>query len=214
MQKRLKDKPVSRKASKRPEEKKEGNIPESEESLFRQAMEGVKPISKSRTVGKIGSVLPKEIPSDEEGEPLRHLKALIRYGKGFVVADTPEYIEGTGYNIHGEFAKRLHRGDFSIQGFIDLHGLSAVEAEEAFNAYLQESIKTGKRVVLIVHGRGLSSPGKPVLKSKVKAWLDSGIWRRWIIAYASARACDGGAGATYVLLRHRAVTKIRRGKRP
>jgi DNA-nicking Smr family endonuclease len=62
-------------------------------------------------------------------------------------------------------------------------------------------------MVLIVHGRGLSSPAKPILKTKVIKWLTSGPWRKWVMAFTSARWCDGGAGATYVLLRKRPVTK-------
>jgi DNA-nicking Smr family endonuclease len=65
----------------------------------------------------------------------------------------------------------------------------------------------GKRSVLIVHGRGLSSPSKPVLKAKVYEWLTSGQWRKWVIAFSSARSYDGGTGATYVLLRQRPLTK-------
>jgi DNA-nicking Smr family endonuclease len=30
--------------------------------------------------------------------------------------------------------------------------------------------------------------------------------RKWVIAFSSARSCDGGAGATYVLLRQRPLT--------
>jgi len=25
-------------------------------------------------------------------------------------------------------------------------------------------------------------------------WLTHGAWRKWVVAYASARSCDGGAG--------------------
>jgi DNA-nicking Smr family endonuclease len=113
-----------------------------------------------------------------------------------------------------EVAKRLHRGEFSIQGHIDLHGLSVESAQDAFEKFLKESIAVGKRMVLIVHGRGLSSPAKPILKTNVFKWLTTGPWRKWIMAFASARLCDGGAGATYVLLRKRPVTKrYKKGRR-
>jgi DNA-nicking Smr family endonuclease len=104
-------------------------------------------------------------------------------------------------------AKRLHKGEFSIQGHIDLHGLTVVSAREAFENFLEESTATGKRMVLIIHGRGLSSPAKPILKTKVIKWLTTGRWRKWVMAFTSARLCDGGAGATYVLLRKRPATK-------
>jgi DNA-nicking Smr family endonuclease len=78
---------------------------------------------------------------------------------------------------------------------------------EALEGFLGEAIASGKRAVLVVHGRGLSSPGKPILKAKVLEWLIYGPWRKWVIAFASARPCDGGAGATYVLLRRRPSTR-------
>jgi len=65
---------------------------------------------------------------------------------------------------------------------------------------------SGKRAVLIVHGRGLSSPGEPVLKNKVREWLTRTAWRKWVIAFTSAQSYDGGTGATYVLLRHRPIS--------
>ena len=143
----------------------------------------------------------------DESETRLHLQEIVETGKGFVVADTPEYIEGIGYNANHEVAKRLHNGQFSIQGHIDLHGLTVESARQAFEDFLKESIATGKRMVLIIHGRGLSSPAKPILKSKVIKWLTTGLWRKWVMAFTSARLCDGGAGATSVLLRKRPTTK-------
>jgi DNA-nicking Smr family endonuclease len=84
------------------------------------------------------------------------------------------------------------------------------DARNAFEMFLTDSITTGKKAVLIVHGRGLSSPDKPVLKTSVIQWLTCGLWRKWVIAFTSARSCDGGAGATYVLLRQRPMTKRNR----
>jgi DNA-nicking Smr family endonuclease len=135
------------------------------------------------------------------------LRDLVRHGIGFEVADTPEYIEGTMYQTPPEIARRLHQGDFSIQAYIDLHRFHAADAKETLERFLKLSVTTGKTGVLIVHGRGLSSPSEPVLKQKVVEWLTRGPWRKWVMAYATARSCDGGAGATYVLLRRRPVSK-------
>ena len=149
-----------------------------------------------------------------ESDVLLQLEELVKSGKGFVVADTAEYIEGTGYNVSRVVTKRLHSGEFAVQGHIDLHGQSVESARTLFDHFFKESIASGKRMILIIHGRGLSSPADPVLKTKVIQWLTSGPWRKWVMAYASARLCDGGAGATYVLLRRRPATKrLKRKKR-
>jgi DNA-nicking Smr family endonuclease len=181
---------------------------ELEEELFKKAMEGVAPISRGNYIERIFQVeLPQSSRDREDAEILEKLIDLVKHGKGFNVADTPEYIEGTGYQVHPGVAKRLHRGDYSIQAFVDLHGLLSEEAKEVFERFLKWALITGKTGVLIVHGRGLSSPSEPVLKKKVVEWLTRGPWRKWVAAYCSARICDGGAGATYVLLRPRPVSK-------
>jgi DNA-nicking Smr family endonuclease len=149
---------------------------------------------------------------DSDNQTLRRLNTLVKTGEGFVVKNTPEYIEGTGHNVHPKISTRLHRGDFSIQAHVDLHGFGVEDARNAFEIFIKDSIATGKRAVLIVHGRGLSSPDRPVLKTKVVEWLTRGPLRKWVIAFSSARSCDGGTGATYVLLRRRPLTKRYRKK--
>jgi DNA-nicking Smr family endonuclease len=183
----------------------------SENELFLEAMANVTPIPRGDRIEHSFICGPPAVSNhDSENEALLKLNNLVKFGIGFVVADTPEYIEGRGYNVHPEITKRLHRGDFSIQAHIDLHGLGVEDARNAFEIFLTDSITTGKKAVLIVHGRGLSSPDKPVLKTSVIEWLTCGPWRKWVIAFTSARSCDGGAGATYVLLRRRPMTKRNR----
>lgn len=190
------------------ESPKPATDPETDRALFEAAMADVERITQNicakQQVQKSDAV---GLDKPGESETLFHLQELIETGKGFVVADTSEYIEGIGYNVNRQVAKRLHNGQFSIQGHIDLHGLTVESARKAFENFLKESVATGKRMVLIIHGRGLSSPTKPILKSNVIKWLTTGIWRKWVMAFTSARLCDGGAGATYVLLRKRPATK-------
>jgi DNA-nicking Smr family endonuclease len=208
-------------------QKFEGATPEREqnsdfeEKLFNEAMEGVIPISRDNCVERIVQIRQPEIgltegsEKKEDAETLSKLTNLVKDGTGFNILETPEYIEGTGYNVHPEVARRLHRGDYSIQAHVDLHRLDTHDAREVFEKFLKRAVIAGKRGVLIIHGRGLSSPAGPVLKSRVTEWLTRGPWRKWVIAYCSARSCDGGAGATYVLLRQRPVskrTKIRTGE--
>ncbi len=183
---------------------------EDEESLFEKAMEDVAPIPRDNRVERgLPPQRPEPPPPPEETEPMLKLMDLVRHGMGFEVADTPEYIEGTMYQAPPEIARRLHQGDFSIQAYVDLHRFQVAEAKGTLERFLKWAVITGKTGVLIVHGRGLSSSSssEPVLKQKVVEWLTRGPWRKWVMAYATARSCDGGAGATYVLLRRRPVSK-------
>lgn len=182
--------------------------------LFREAMADVIPLRDMGrhhcAAGTAGTCLMPEMETDDAIEALREL---VESGKGFAVSLTSEYMEGRGHRVSREINRRLHRGEYSIQAHIDLHGLRVADARDAVDDFLRESLTTGKRAVLIVHGRGLSSPDRPVLKSKVREWLTSGVWRKWVLAFTSARPCDGGAGATYVLLRNSPATRRLRKRR-
>ena len=95
--------------------------------------------------------------------------------------------------------RRLKRGQFSIQGEIDLHHMNAEAARASILELLEEAHAEGWRCVRIVHGKGLRSrPGGPVLKG-----LTVRILRRRsdVLAFASARPAQGGTGAVVVLLR-------------
>jgi DNA-nicking Smr family endonuclease len=185
-----------------------------EQTLFKEAMADVKKISRVNCpVKSPAAVKPPTPEQNRENDSIKQLKDLVNHGTGFVVSLTPEYIEGIDNTVNPAVAHRLHRGDFSIQDHIDLHGLSVEAARDAFDKFFKKSIAASTSAVLIIHGRGLSSPAAPVLKSKVYQWLTSSPWYKWVVAFTSARLCDGGAGATYVLLRQRPLTKRFRRKK-
>jgi DNA-nicking Smr family endonuclease len=97
-----------------------------------------------------------------------------------------------------DVVNRLRRGQWAIQGQLDLHGLRRDEAREALAGFIRQAHQQGRRCVRVVHGKGHGSPGKtPVLKAKVQRWLAQ---RREVIAFAQAPAPQGGAGALVVLL--------------
>lgn len=95
--------------------------------------------------------------------------------------------------------RKLKRGEYAVEGRLDLHGLTAAEAEQRVNRFLQNSRYQRQRCVCIVHGRGLRSPGgTPVLKTRVREWLRG---HASVLAFVTAPQADGGDGAVYVLLR-------------
>jgi DNA-nicking Smr family endonuclease len=184
--------------------------PISEEEAFAEAMAGVQRIDWNHVSGTVPKPLPPAAGPEREEDGTDRLRLLVDCGRGFMVADTPEYMEGVGCLAPPQITRRLHRGDFSVQAHLDLHGLTVGGAREAFDAFMRQSVLDGLRAVLIIHGRGLSSPAEPVLKTRVAEWLTSGYWRKWVVAFTSARMCDGGSGASYVLLRRRPLSKRHR----
>src|SRR5207244_3993166 len=141
-------------------------------------------------------------PISEEAEALMLLSDLITGSARFDITDTREYVEGAIVGLDPRLVRRLRRGDFAWQSHVDLHGMTAEEARPVVDRFLADSVRAGLRCVLIVHGRGLNSKDqKPVLKERLKTWLARGRPSRVVLAFTTARPCDGGAGALYVLLR-------------
>lgn len=98
-----------------------------------------------------------------------------------------------------EVVRKLRRGVWAIQAQLDLHGLRRDEARERLGEFLRQAVRAGLRCVRVIHGKGNGSPGRePVLKFKVRNWL---VQKNEVIAFAQARAQDGGHGALLVLLR-------------
>lgn len=179
--------------------------PREERLLFRQAMADVIPLADRRIVPPVRSIQSSDAQTieDPDAEAIRQLRKLVETGEGFVLRHTAEYVEGSTGWMPPEMFRRLHGGYFSIQDHVDLHGLNLTAAKTHLDRFLERAIAAGKRAVLVVHGRGRCSPGPPVLKQNLTRWLVSGRWKRWVIAFTSARSHDGGTGATYVLLRRR-----------
>ena len=181
--------------------------PPSEEELFRQEMWGVRPIVDPRSA-RAGRRAPDpvDVPPrprvSEEAEVLAQLADLCDGSGPWDIADSDEFIEGLAPGIDRRILQRLRRGEFAIQGHVDLHGQTSEQARETIERFVQESRVNGQRCVLIIHGRGLNSKDQiPVLKERVRVWLTRGRIARSVLAYATARPADGGAGAVYVLLR-------------
>ena len=96
---------------------------------------------------------------------------------------------------------KLRRGHWSVQGELDLHGQTSVEAHDTLADFLVEARQRGHRCVRVVHGKGLTSHNRePVLKGKVRKWLS-----HWddVLAYCEAPQHAGGGGAVLILLRGR-----------
>lgn len=171
--------------------------------LFRHAMRDVTPLPDRGKYRIAKSAYPAANPlqvSDADG--FAKLRRLVLTGEGFDVSLTPEYIEGAASGISRHIPRSLYRGRFSIQAHLDLHGYTAKEAKIRFDSFMETCLRDGLRIVLIIHGRGLSSPGEPVLKRCVQEWIVRSSWRKWVSAFCSARSCDGGAGATVLMLKN------------
>ena len=102
-------------------------------------------------------------------------------------------------------ADRLRQGRLEIQARIDLHGMRQAEALHALSGFIQHNHHHGRRLVLVITGKGTLGEGRGVLRSQVPRWLAEPALRDKVLAFYPARQKDGGDGALYVLLKRRRV---------
>ncbi|MGE5237898.1 MAG: Smr/MutS family protein [Chloroflexota bacterium] len=179
----------------------DSGVPHDEE-LFQEAMADVREIREFREIPfDVRPRIPVRAAKTED-DGLTALTDIVSGRRRVNICDTGEYIEWRRPRTRKDVTERLHRGQFSVQDFIDLHGMCLTEAEEALDAFFKGAVSKGYSCVKVIHGRGLRSPRGPVLKEAVQNWLQ-GAFRKWVLAYATAKDCDGGLGATYVILKPR-----------
>ena len=118
-----------------------------------------------------------------------------------------EGTEGWARGTDPAHLDRLRRGEPEPSWEIDLHGFIAAEAREDLREALVEAHREGARCGLVVHGRGRHSAEGAVLREGLVEWLTAPPVGALVLAFTPARPADGGAGATYVLLRRRAARR-------
>jgi DNA-nicking Smr family endonuclease len=166
-------------------------------ALFREATRGVKPLAHAvRVTGEP----PKPRPRARfaRAERLRVLEEILHGStdEPELTAADPTLFARPG--VSESTLRKLRRGQYRVQGELDLHGLSVEAATTQLRDFLVAALQRNASCLRIVHGKGLrSGPRGPVLRQLVNNALRR---TRQVLAFASARQVDGGTGAVYVLL--------------
>ena len=172
---------------------------QAEREVFTRSVGPVKALQTSQRV-----LLQTPPPAPQAMQKQRDEQAVLRESLSdeFDVTTLLDVDDQMSYRAKGigtDVTRKLRRGDWSIQGQIDLHGLRSDEAREALSQFMREAVRQGWRCLRVVHGKGLGSPGRePVLKAKVQRWL---VQKSEVLAFVQAKPAEGGAGAMLVLLR-------------
>lgn len=191
-------KPQTKKAAAQPAEAEEAV----DDSLFFQAMQGVEQISGAgRQIQPPPPPMPE--PGDEDGDPEAKLMRQAMLGSvEFELELCEEYMHGYVRGLDSKIFQQLKAGRLSSEGHLDLHGQNADQARDSLLFFMRESYLAGRRMVVVIPGRGKNSPrGLSVLRQELQTWLTREPLRRIVLAFCTAQPKDGGAGALYVLLR-------------
>jgi len=101
--------------------------------------------------------------------------------------------------------RKISKGKITIDGRIDLHGLIQHDAHARLYDYLENSYHTGKRIILVITGKG--NLGHGILRENVPLWLSQAAFRPFVSAYSESHTPHGGSGALYVRLRRKPLAK-------
>ncbi len=174
---------------------------DSAEDIFLREMRGVNRLSGDSQRIEPKKTLEAEHP-DEDALALAELEGLVRGEGNFDVEDSGEMVSGRASGVSAKTLNELKRGKLAFRGHIDLHGLTREAARGELNDFIIAARRDDQRCVLVVTGRGKSSPGGvSVLRETLPRWLSRAPLRPHVLAFCTARRVDGGPGAFYVLLR-------------
>lgn len=167
--------------------------------LFRDSVGKVKPVRSDRVLPPRRRVSAR--PVFRELDETRVLSDMLSDAFDPQDVETGEELLFMRPGLQHRTLKRLRSGHFVVDAELDLHGLTVPLARQSVAEFLGECKRQRVQCARIIHGKGLGSRHRgPVLKQKIGHWLQQ---RDEVLAYSSARRCDGGTGAIYVLLKRR-----------
>lgn len=182
-------------------------LSEEEKSLFTDAMQGVEPLKGTERV----TVYQPEQAQKRSRETLKQLRNRQKTPQ----IELPEVLVSDPLSAVGAFESmlfhrkgirlqdlsRLKKGEYPIEGQLDLHGMTEDKADQALQWFIERSYQAGKRCLIVVHGKGYNSEtSAPVLKNLVNRRLRQ---LKSVLAFCTTLPKDGGTGSVYVLLKNR-----------
>jgi len=167
-----------------------------EQGLFAEAMGKVQPLPSGDKVVAAKSKLRQPL---EKIAQRAHVDTLSKPSIALSVQATADPWIFAADGISKDRLKRLAAGRPPIGQTFDLHGMTRHQALDMLAYGVGQAISESKRVICIIHGRGLHSQGKAVLKESVYHWLRQGVFAHAVLAVIPQQG--SGGGACLVLLR-------------
>lgn len=125
-------------------------------------------------------------------------------------APLPDRLNGAPVRMDRKAHTKMKRGKTTPEARIDLHGMTLAHAHPALTAFILTSQSRGKRLVLVITGKGrkgadhgpIPTP-RGILKHQVPQWLAMPPLAQAVLQVTPAHVSHGGEGAYYVYLRKR-----------
>ena len=170
--------------------KKKEQLSDDDKALFRQLMTGTRKLkqdtlvhqpARKKTEVSLKRQLSEQADNShyfsDEFQPLLAVDGPVRY----VRSDVSHYE-----------LKKLRRGDYSPEIFLDLHGLTQQQAKQELGALIAACRREHIFCASVMHGHG-----KHILKQQTPLWLAQ---HPWVMAFHQAPKAFGGDAALLVLI--------------
>ncbi|MFY8094901.1 MAG: Smr/MutS family protein [Niveispirillum sp.] len=139
-------------------------------------------------------------PAERLAEMLRAVPVAAKARVNVQLAPSPL---GRVAGVDKRTDEKVRKGRMGIDGRIDLHGMTQSEAHHALTGFIRRSHTMGRRMVLVITGKGQMPRGEGVLRLSVPRWLREADIGPLILSVHQAQPQHGGGGAYYVLLKRR-----------
>ena len=185
------------------------SVSKAEKLLFEMVLSDVKPLESLGPFSSSGQEAVK-IPQRTKNTARKNLSTQTKSKPSQKPLFLNNFLPGRAPGLDRSSAIKLAKGKFTIQGKLDLHGMTQRQAHAALIDFIQTSFCDRKRNLLVITGKGRPKGREEVvgygkregiLKSTVPKWLDESPLQGLVLAFTTSQREHGGAGALYVLLR-------------
>jgi len=191
--------------------KHHGKLSEDDRALWERVIENAEPLARLRfnpapivasqvKTTSIGSYRPTAFSVGQKSQSPRSTAHLI--------PSLDEMFASVSPNMDKRNFDRLKKGKLTVDGTLDLHGMTLAEAHPRLNAFVRGAHASGKRLLLVITGKGKSANDhdvllqkRGVLRHQVPQWLAMAPLAPLVLQVTQATQKHGGGGAYYVYLR-------------
>ena len=168
-----------------------------------------------RVAGSVRAIRPvSTIIENKEPPPALSMRAGGEVKTTLISPSRPRGVLGGGTSsrsantLDGSWDKKIDTGRLTPDLTVDLHGYNLAAAHHRLDRGLDEAIREGARVILLITGRApragtsrIDLPLRGIIRESVGDWLAVSRHASAIAAIRNAHPRHGGAGALYIVLR-------------
>jgi DNA-nicking Smr family endonuclease len=153
-----------------------------------------------QTVRKLGEAKAiKSVAKQPSTEAIESNRVIVRER---TIRDHSALKLGEKHKLSKKMLSQLRKGQLPIEATVDLHGHNSEAAHGMFEHFIGQAVASGKRLLLIITGKGQhSAGGVGILQQSILPWINNAEFAGRVLFVDYALPKHGGTGAFYIILR-------------